>query len=297
MVVNVYRHLDQSSPKVLRFVLKLIVLLLVFDYYVKCLRYRHVHVVAGPGRILSYVPIWQAYLLVNHCVASFFSIRARGRMYVNSLRILDDLCPDISSANQGKKCVWSLGPENHTGEFRICLCLAAGSAAEGALAMELTVNHKLIHRVSFSVFNGANGGGGFYLNAHSILIGGNQGYGPRELHKFFAKSFYDVSPEDALLVAVKSVAKAAHLRNIYGVSSDFHSLALVCGAKFDSAYKDFWVRNDGVDVGGVYLLPNEPCRGVNSPPNGRNKQRKLRRREQIKALMTSIVDSLMESKK
>lgn len=223
-----------------------------------------------------------------HCLATFFGVRERASIYYHSLDRFIGLFKDIPCSTSKQICVWNREIEGQKLSIQIQMS-GFPSVCEGAVLLEAYVDTTLIHRLTFSVIPE----GMRFFSGEAILIGGNQGYGTENTRRLFAKHFYEINSDRALLAAIKATSRALGIKEIYGVKAMYHPQKFIFDKMHIGPYDQFWRNNHGEEQNIFFLLSASSSEGQMTKPKGSHKGRKIKKREQLSELTENVFANLL----
>lgn len=169
---------------------------------------------------------------------------------------------------------------------------------EGDFRLILCYENVMIHSITFSLHPGKP----FNLGLHDIIIvGGNQGCPPEfwPLRTRAAREYHEILAGDVLMLALIGIAQAISSPFILGVSIENHSRKYFYptfpnDTEMHGLYDTFWQSYDATTTSHFYHIRTDYNPTEKKPPNGRNKGRKLRKREIKNDLIQATAASFLQ---
>ena len=170
------------------------------------------------------------------------------------------------------------------------------SVEEGDFRLILYYENTAVHSITFSF-----GSSKFFNLGHGdvILVGGNQGCSHEHsgVRSLAARAFHDISAKDILILTIIGIGRAVSSPSIFFVGIETHSSNLInprfneYKATMENLYDPLWRSYGATNKSGFYVLDLNDKIPEKSSPNGRNKGRKLRKRQVKNNLTLKVKES------
>lgn len=151
---------------------------------------------------------------------------------------------------------------------------------EGDFVLEYLFNSTLIHRTSFSIYNGVLLG---VADPRVVIVGGSQGFNARTVRREAALMSFEIAPEDLLLAIVMAFARANNFKAVFGIKSAYHSKTFAQNIqqfdpdKIKHQYDGLWERHGGQEMDCFYQMDVRDKNPISSTASGKHRRRKLKK--------------------